>query len=74
MCTSSIIQCGARKSPNQPHLTTHRFPRNEVLRQKWLEVIGTKNIKPGLKASRICSLHFAVLFFNKQLQHILVFF
>ncbi|CAH1644968.1 unnamed protein product [Spodoptera littoralis] len=42
----------------------HRFPKNEVLRQKWLEVIGTENTKPGLKAPGICSLHFAVSFFN----------
>ncbi|CAH1636819.1 unnamed protein product [Spodoptera littoralis] len=67
MSTCSIIQCGAKKNPNQPHLTMHRFPKNEVLCQKWLEVIGTENIKPGLKAPRICSLHFAVSSFNKTL-------
>ncbi|CAH1643378.1 unnamed protein product [Spodoptera littoralis] len=67
MSTCAIKQCGARKNPNQPHLTMHRFPKNEVLRQKWLEVIGTENIKPGLKAPRICSLHFAVSSFNRTL-------
>ncbi|XP_045534572.1 THAP domain-containing protein 2 [Papilio machaon] len=63
----SVIGCGIRKTPNQPSLTIHRIPRNELKKKKWLEAIRMENIKTNVKDIYICSLHFDDKCFNKTL-------
>ncbi|RVE54871.1 hypothetical protein evm_000638 [Chilo suppressalis] len=46
-----VVMCSARKNKNQPQLTLHRFPKNEALKEKWLEAIGKRNINPRQKIS-----------------------
>ncbi|XP_063390619.1 THAP domain-containing protein 1 B-like [Cydia fagiglandana] len=67
MPVCSVIGCGIRKTPNQPSLTLHRLPRNEIKKKKWLEAIGMENIRPRVKDTFICSLHFDEKCFNKTL-------
>ncbi|KAJ0180584.1 hypothetical protein K1T71_003988 [Dendrolimus kikuchii] len=67
MPVCSVIGCGIKKTPNQPTLTIHSFPRNERKKKKWLEAIGLENIKPNVKDIYICSLHFDDKCFNKTL-------
>uniref|UniRef100_A0A1E1VY77 THAP-type domain-containing protein n=1 Tax=Pectinophora gossypiella TaxID=13191 RepID=A0A1E1VY77_PECGO len=67
MPACSIVQCGAKKGKKQPHLTLHRFPRNEILRRRWLETVGEKNINPRHKELYLCSLHFEDNCFNRTL-------
>ncbi|CAH0402087.1 unnamed protein product [Chilo suppressalis] len=62
-----IVMCSARKNKNQPQLTLHRFPKNEALKEKWLEAIGKENINPRQKNWHLCSLHFKDSCFNKTL-------
>ncbi|XP_052746271.1 zinc finger protein 33A isoform X2 [Bicyclus anynana] len=64
-CT--IVGCGARKSDNFKNLTFHRFPRNEIKKKKWLNIIGRENIKRNTNRALICSLHFEEKDFNKTL-------
>ncbi|XP_053601619.1 THAP domain-containing protein 3-like [Plodia interpunctella] len=63
----SIVMCGASKNKKRPRLTLHRFPRNETLKIKWLEVIGEENINPRHKEWVVCSLHFEESCFNRTL-------
>ncbi|RVE47004.1 hypothetical protein evm_008388 [Chilo suppressalis] len=62
-----IVMCSARKNKNQPQLTLHRFPKNEALKEKWLEAIGKENINHRQKIWHLCSLHFKENCFNKTL-------
>ncbi|RVE50702.1 hypothetical protein evm_004612 [Chilo suppressalis] len=62
-----VVMCSARKNKNQPQLTLHRFPKNEALKEKWLEAIGKGNINPRQKIRYLCSLHFKESGFNKTL-------
>lgn len=45
----------------------YRFPKNEVLKKKWLEAIGEENINPQHKEWYLCSLHFEERCFNRTL-------
>ncbi|CAF4943827.1 unnamed protein product [Pieris macdunnoughi] len=67
MAKCCILVCGARKNKKQPELTLHRFPKNEVLRKRWFQAIGERNINPGQKEWFLCSLHFEKSCFNKTL-------
>ncbi|CAH2087579.1 unnamed protein product [Euphydryas editha] len=67
MPSCCIKQCSARKRNNQPTLTFHRFPTNEIMKKKWLEIIGSENIKPRLKSLFVCSMHFDESSFNRTL-------
>ncbi|XP_028037504.1 THAP domain-containing protein 2-like [Bombyx mandarina] len=67
MPVCSVVGCGIRKTPNRPSLTIHRIPRNEHIKNKWLEAIGKENLKSNVKDLYICSLHFDDKFFNKTL-------
>lgn len=43
------------------------MPRNEILRSKWLDIIGIENINPHHKDWFVCSLHFEEKSFNRTL-------
>ncbi|XP_041983733.1 zinc finger protein 836-like [Aricia agestis] len=63
----SVVGCGSRRKENQKSLSLHRLPKSEYMRKKWLEAIGTENIRPNVKDIFICSLHFHKSAFNTTL-------
>ncbi|CAB3231139.1 unnamed protein product [Arctia plantaginis] len=67
MPSCSIKECGARKNNNHPTLTLHRLPVNEILKRKWINIIGLENINPRHKMWYVCSMHFHETSFNRTL-------
>ncbi|CAB3247740.1 unnamed protein product [Arctia plantaginis] len=53
MPSCSIKECGARKNNNHPTLTLHRLPVNEILKRKWINIIGLENINPRHKICHV---------------------
>ncbi|XP_063826089.1 THAP domain-containing protein 2-like [Ostrinia nubilalis] len=64
MPNCSVLGCGI-KSENR--ISLHRFPNNEVMKKKWLEIIGPNNINPKHRKPAVCSMHFQESCINRTL-------